>query len=278
MRKLRNGHSLWLILVSCCLVLLAFYGSSHGRENSSIHITEICINNSVCAYDDNGNYGADYLELYNDSDHAINIGGYSLSDDKHDLYKFVFEDTTIEPMSTIIVWNSANIDDTSRYRNDYIPQDVHGLPFGLSAGETLLLTDAAGNTIEKIAIPNKIPEGKVYASTLKKLSSFTVSDPSPYRVEETVTRETLTEDSGIEPPVFSVEGGWYVEPIDVVLSAPKGIIYYTLDGSEPDENSLVFSGSIHVADRSFEDNIYAGIGNISLTNGYVPSFNVDKAT
>lgn len=278
MRKIRNEHRLWLILGSCCLVLLAFYGASHGRENSAIHITEICVKNSVCAYDDNGNYGADYVELYNNSDYAINIGGFGLSDNKHDLYKFVFEDITIEPMSAIIVWNSANIDNTSRYRDDYIPQDVHGLPFGLSAGETLILTDAAGNTIEKISLPNRIPEGKVYASTLKKLSSFTVSDPSPYRVAETVTRESLIEDDEIEQPAFSVEGGWYAEPIDVVLSAPKGIIYYTLDGSEPDENSIVFSGSIHVADRSPEENVYAGIGNISLTNGYVPSSNVDKAT
>lgn len=278
MRKLRNEHSLWLILVSCCLVLLAFYGATHGRQNSPIHITEICINNSVCAYDDNGNYGADYVEVYNSSDSAINICGFGLSDDKHDLYKYVFEDITIEPKSTIIVWNSAANDDISYYRDDYIPRDIHGLSFGLSAGETLILTDAAGNTIEKITIPNRIPEGKVYASTIKKPGSYTVSDPSPYKVAEIVTRGELIEDDRIEQPVFSVDGGWYTDSVDVALSAPKGAIYYTLDGSEPDENALVFSGSIHVEDRSPEENIYASIGNISLTNGYVPTFNIDKAT
>lgn len=278
MRKIRNEHGLWLIFVSCCLILLAFYGSSCERENSHIYITEICTRNSVCAYDDNGDYGADYVELYNDSDLAINISGFGLSDDRHDLYKFVFEDITIEPKSAIIVWNSVSIDDVSLYRDDYIPQDVHGLPFGLSTGETLFLTDAAGNTVEKIEIPNKIPEGKVYASTLKKQGSFTIADPSPYRVEETAAKAGLMEDDRIEQPVFSVEGGWYDEPIDIVLSAPKGTIYYTLDGSEPDENSNAFSGPIHVTDRSPEENVWAGIGNISLTNEYVPSSNVDKAT
>lgn len=278
MRRIRNENRLWLILCSCCLVMLAFYGISHGREKSHIHITEICIKNSVCAYDDNGNYGADYIELYNDSDHAINLGGFGLSDDKRDLYKFVFEDTIIAPMSTIIVWNSANTDNISQYRGDYIPQDVHGLSFGLMVGENLILTDAFGNTIEKIAIPSGIPEGKVYASTLEKISSYTVSDPSPYRVAETVTKESLPEDRGIKQPVFSVDGGWYAEPISVALSAPQGVIYYTLDGSEPDEDSLIYAAPIYITDRSSEENVYASIGNISLTNGYVPSLAVDKAT
>ena len=279
MRKIRNEHRFWLILGSCCLVLLALYGASNVRENSPIHITEICTQNSVCAYDDNGNYGADYIELYNSSNHTVNIEGFGLSDDKHDLYKFVFGDITIEPKGTIIVWNSIDEDNPSYYRGDYIPKDVHGLSFGLSAGETLILTDATGNTIEKIAIPNRIPEGKVYASTLKKPSAYTVSEPSPYKVAETVTKdEGLTEDDKIEQPMFSLDGGWYTDPVEVVLSAPKGTIYYTLDGSEPDENALIFSDPIHVADRSPEENIYAGIGNISLTNGYVPTFSIDKAT
>ena len=46
----------------------------------------------------------------------------------------------------------------------------------------------------------------------------------------------------VNPPEFNYEGGYYNELIPLKLTAcSKGSIYYTLDGSQPDENSLLYT-------------------------------------
>lgn len=46
----------------------------------------------------------------------------------------------------------------------------------------------------------------------------------------------------VNPPKFNYEGGYYNELIPLKLTAcTKGNIYYTLDGSQPDENSLLYT-------------------------------------
>ncbi len=46
-------------------------------------------------------------------------------------------------------------------------------------------------------------------------------------------------------PTFSLESGTYIEPDPIKLSAPgEGTIYYTVDGSEPTDESLTYMGPI----------------------------------
>ncbi len=49
-------------------------------EHSDLYITEICVRNVASAYDDNGDYGADYIELYNASETDIDLSEYYISD------------------------------------------------------------------------------------------------------------------------------------------------------------------------------------------------------
>ena len=58
--------------------------------------------------------------------------------------------------------------------------------------------------------------------------------------------------------VFSVESGFYEEPFTLVLSAPVGTeIYYTLDGSEPDEHAMKYTEPIQIEDATKNDNRYS---------------------
>lgn len=58
-------------------------------------------------------------------------------------------------------------------------------------------------------------------------------------------------------PYLSKQSGVYEEPFELTIAYKKGYdIYYTTDGSDPDENSIKYVGPVKVYDRSNEPNIY----------------------
>ncbi|MEZ5040182.1 MAG: CotH kinase family protein [Saprospiraceae bacterium] len=50
--------------------------------------------------------------------------------------------------------------------------------------------------------------------------------------------------------VFNQEGGFYDHPLDIYLSAPKGVIFYTLDGSKPGRRSYPYRRSITIEETT----------------------------
>ena len=79
----------------------------------------------------------DWIELYNTNGHAINIGGWFLSDDSMDLKKYEIPDVTImEPYGYVVFYEDLN------FGNPAAP-GTHR-PFGLSEnGETLFLNSGS---------------------------------------------------------------------------------------------------------------------------------------
>ena len=71
-----------------------------------------------------------------------------------------------------------------------------------------------------------------------------------------------TADMKPDEPVFSADSGFYDTEFELYLSAPEKLsIHYTLDGSAPDEDSPVYTGPIHVYDRSGEENRVVSVQN-----------------
>ena len=95
---------------------------------------------------------------------------------------------------------------------------------------------------------------------------------------------------------FSAASGFYDDPFYLELSANGGDIYYTLDSTDPDENSLRYTGPILIRDASPNENVYSmitetsvylkssllGYSGISISSGInhfgLPKNPVDKAT
>ena len=265
-------------LIYICAILGLTFAFGAGKafltediQKSPIVISEVCPHNVTAAYDDNGDYGADYIELYNRSDSSVNLKGWGLTDSADNLSKYDFGDITVDPGQCIIAWCNENIDDTDFYKKDYVPVDVHGVSFHLSEGEECILTDPDGN----VACITTIDSGIADDETVSLIGDkYYVSVPSPYYLEETLAEEKRN----IDAPVYSVEGGWFDDTIIVELSAKEGEIYYTLDGSVPDENSYKYTEPVVIDNRTDEPNIYSNIGGISSENGYLPDYNVDKCT
>lgn len=278
---MRKNNVVWLSALTIILISLCFYGiNRQKRIEKSLYITEVCIHNDTAAYDDNGNYGADYIELYNDLDVTINLEGYGFSDDLDEPYKYTFPSVTIWPKSMFIVWCSPNIDDTSKYSSEYIPTCIHCPDVSLSNNEVVYITDTQGNIVDRVFVKD-VPDNMTYSCSANDLENYEVRPSSPYYMEEEFSdmeESTLTLDHSILPPKFSVESGFYNEPFRLELECARGEIYYTLDGEEPGSHSMRYNSGIDITERSNISNIYAEMPNISLFNPYLPEEPIDKAT
>lgn len=84
---------------------------------------------------------------------------------------------------------------------------------------------------------------------------------------------------------FSRESGFYEEPFELELSAPIGTkIYYTLDGSVPDENAFLYTAPIVIEDATIHPNVYSMRTDTAYETTMegipykLPDFPVDKCT
>jgi len=70
-----------------------------------------------------------------------------------------------------------------------------------------------------------------------------------YWLPSDVSVQIYTITGTVSTPTFNPPGGVYNDSIDVVISCnlPGAVIHYTMDGSNPDENSPIFSVPIHLA-------------------------------
>ena len=80
-----------------------------------------------------------------------------------------------------------------------------------------------------------------------------------------VCPETAQGDKGRYGDVlsFSAAPGFYAEPFYLSIDAPADEIYYTLDGTDPDRDSIRYTGPIYIYDVSSEPNVYCEIKDVS---------------
>lgn len=111
---------------------LTFRVTSPTAKGSEVVINELMASNTNSIMDAQGGH-EDWIELYNTSDHLINLAGMYLSDDQTNPRKWQFpKQTTIAPNGYLIVWvDSDDKNQTELHTN-----------FNLSkSGETLILVD-----------------------------------------------------------------------------------------------------------------------------------------
>jgi len=101
-------------------------GGSPGRSNKvelneQLFINEFQADNKSTIKDENGEYD-DWIEIYNDSDNAINLSDFYITDDfsnptKHQIISTHDETNIIAPKEYLILWADGTIDQGARHLN-----------------------------------------------------------------------------------------------------------------------------------------------------------------
>jgi len=219
---------------------------------ATVVINEFQASNGETIADEDGDF-EDWIELYNYGEAPVLLGGYGLSDDKDNPFRWVLPDIALGPGEFLLVFasNKDRLDGPFLHTNFAIS----------SAGEEVLLTAPGGALIDFVP-PTPIPRDLSFGRTPDGTGDwFFFEDPTPG------TENTSEAHLGIlDPPEFSHEGGFYTEEFPLVLSAPPGVtIRYTLDGSEPTVDSPEFIAPLEITSREGEPNLFADISTSSST-------------
>ena len=212
-----------------------------------------------------GYYGSDYIELYNASSEEVSLDGWYISDDATDLKKCQLYDVTIGGGDYALLYANA--------------KDNNGdsLNFKLNpAGEKIFLSDAAGNLVDSVYVPEQ-EFGTVYARVTDGADEWAVMQES---VLSSNNGGEILPVRSLEEPVFSHESGFYDDAFTLTIEAEEGqTIYYTLDGSKPTKESLVYTDGIYIENISDQPNVCNSVQNVVEDwQNYTPSGSpVDKA-
>ncbi len=148
-----------------------------------------------------------------------------------------------------------------------------------SSGEEVLITHPGGERIdemEPIEIPTDISRGR-YPDGTGDFVYF--QNPTPGAPNTNGTGDGIT-----QPPVFSLEPGFYSDTItlEITHSDPSALIYYTTDGRTPDTTSTLYTGPVELASREDDPNYFSMIRTNppeadDMGYGWIePDGNVDK--
>lgn len=202
----------------------------------------------------NVTYFYDYIEIYNMSGQAVNLKGYGLSDNIKKPRKWQFPDITIENNSYLVIYC-----DTTQTTKDGV---YYFTNFNLKkSGETVCLSTPTGEILDKVVVP-QLYDDTSYGRTLGQAGLFYYSAPTPG------TENGLGFTGYAEAPTFNVAGGLYERPLTgenaVTISVPaNSVVRYTLDSTDPNETSPLYTGPIEVERntviraRAFRDGVEA---------------------
>lgn len=205
-------------------------------NTSGLYITEVMTGNKN-VHGPGVKYFYDYIEIYNMSGQAVNLAGYGLSDNVKKPRKWLFPDITLENNAYTVIYC-----DTSQSSS---PGEYYFTNYNLKkSGETLCLSTPSGVILDKVVVPQMYDDIS-YGRTLGQAGLFYYSAPTPGEANG----------QGFigfaQQPSFEKVGGLYERPLTgqdaVTLTVPAdSVVRYTTDGTDPSEQSTVYTGPIEI--------------------------------
>jgi len=216
------------------LFLIFFYNTIVLTSNAQVVINEFSTSNTT-------NYGGgtdDWLELYNNSASAVNIGGFYLSDKLTNPTKWQIPTGVTIPANgyyTFLLSGNNVTTGTPLETNFKITQ---------MSQEYVVFADAAGIVLESFQTNTPTPGGHSRGKSPNGSATwvyFTTPTPNASNSATTFTGYAAK-------PVFSVAPGFYAATQNVALSCttPNVDIRYTTNGSAPNNLSTLYATPISV--------------------------------
>jgi hypothetical protein len=221
---LKNGTVRMMVLTGITLFSL------HSLHAQSLVVNEIMASNRNTIQDEDGD-APDWIELYNGGAQAVDLSGYSLSDDTLNVRKWTVTEGSIPEGGYKMIFAS----DKDR-RSDILHAN-----FKLAAsGETLLLSDPSGAVIDLVRIPASSTDIS-YGRTADGILPWIFQSPTPGSGNTGRPIEGTA-----DPIVLSHTGGFYPSAFSLTLSAGDSRIFYTLDGSAPDTTDSEYTAPLAI--------------------------------
>ena len=181
----------------------------------------------------------DWIELYNAGSTAADLSGWHLSDKESKPGKYRIPDGTMIPAGGHLVFVCSGRDlvkDGEPHTNFKLTQT--------KANEVVLLSDPA----------EVIREMHPLGFNLVEHAHARVTDgAAEWKIATTPTYGTANKDSALvsgytAAPEMDLPAGYYEEPQTIVITntEPNSVLRYTLDGTNPTEDSPVYSGPLTV--------------------------------
>jgi hypothetical protein len=232
-----------LVVLLVVLFVAAFPIVGLGQP---VLINEVMSSNGRTIADDDGDF-EDWIELHNPGVAPVALAGFTLTDNPSDLMRWVFPDVTLQPGDWLIVWLSGK---------DRAEGGGLHASFSLSReGETLIIADVGGEPVDELVVP-PLPRDVSFGR------SPDGSDTWRYFTEPTPGLSNTGPAYGayLNSPSFSQPAGFYTSSFDLELGTDTdAAIYFTLDGSDPDETSTRYESPIRIQSRQGDPNVLSTI-------------------
>ncbi len=207
-------------------------------------ISQVVVNEFSTANYSQWNIGdlQDWIELYNTGAAPADISGFWLSDDATNPQKWEFPAGSTIPAGGYMV---VLLSGTGDYDPNYLGYRNTSFKVTQTNGETLLFSNTSGTVLESFNIGTlgALQADHSYARTIDGAGTWAIhTTPTP---EATNAGPSYTDYTS--QPTFNIQAGYQSGPIGVTITGEAGAtIYYTTDGSEPDNTDNLYTGIINL--------------------------------
>jgi|GEM_PF-605841 len=220
----------------------------------NVGISEFMATNVATVQDEDGDYSP-WIEIFNPTTSDVNLNGWALTDDTNNLARWKFPNVTIPSLADangsdnfMVVFASGKnrAVNTNELHTDFRPPVDGGY---------LALLNPQGNVVSVFNYPAQRADVAYGRDMINPGITGFFSKPTPGEANS-------TSGANFAPEVkFSRAGGTFVSAFNLQFSNAdtNAVIYYTLDGSVPTEDSAAYSapvpitGPVQVRARAFDD-------------------------
>ena len=231
--------SLVFLLLSTVLLSLA---------KADIVINELMARNRGAHTNAAGDDRADWIELHNNGALPVDLTGWHLSDDTSNFNKWTFPTANIPAGGYLVVYADSATESV-------ISGELHA-NFSLGdEGEALTLVAADGATVIDAITTFEFSPGELGYPPQNENISYGRDTSGGYGYFDPSSPGTINAGGAtdfVADTSFDHDRGFYSAAFDLVISSstPSAEIYYTLDGSNPDTGSTLYSGPIPISETT----------------------------